>query len=162
MLTTPTTRVVPSSYTHSECHRYAKPPAVDEEMMMALRTLLGMTVMGQICMSAFAAQSLGIYPGTPLPTYGANVAVYVLSPALLVLYAVVPLGKLHESFRFSGDSDEALTGDTDGVHFDDVPRLKGYEMEPYICPRYVYLRGPHGEPARSPCTQPPRPFSRAS
>ena len=114
---------------------------------MALRTLLGMTVMSQICMSAFAAQSLGIYPGTPLPTYGANVAVYVVSPALFVLYAVVPLGKLHESFRFSGDSDEALTGDTDGVHFDDVPRLKGYEMEPYICPRYVYLRGSHGKPA---------------
>ena len=114
---------------------YGKPPAVDEQMMMALRTVLSLLVLCQICISAFAAQSLGFFPGTPLETYGANLAVYVASPVLFVLYVVTPLGRLHKSFRFTGDGDESLTGDTDGVHFDDVPRLKGYEMEPYICPR---------------------------
>ena len=68
-------------------------------------------------------------------------AVYVLSPALWLLYALFPLG-LWRSFRSAELDPDALAGDTHNIHVDDVVRLKGYELEPYICPKItekIYL-----------------------
>jgi hypothetical protein len=122
---------------------YGKPPAVDEEMMMALRTVLSGLLIFQIFISGCAAESLGVAFDSPHVPYAANVAVYILAPLLWLVYALMPLG-LFKMFRSveeeeemgEGDNDgDGQEGDTGGVHFDDVAKLKGYEMEPYICPK---------------------------
>ena len=114
---------------------YARPPAVDVEMMMAMRTVLAVILFFQIAMSAIAANSLGFYFGSPISAYGADYALFVISPAVWLIYIFVPLKHLHSSFRSPDDDDEALAGDTGGIHHDEVTKIKGYEMEPYICPR---------------------------
>ena len=106
----------------------------------ALRTVLSVILACQIGVYALAADSIGLgffdhfEGGSDRPRYGAGVAVYLLMPLLWLVYALVPLGKVHPSFR-SVDEGGALSGDTEGIHYGDVVKLKGYEMAPYICPR---------------------------
>ena len=106
---------------------------------MALRAVLSIILGCQIAFTAFAADSMamGFFNSNyaAVPKYGANFAVFVLSPLLWLLYVTVPLGKIHRSFRSTDDDAEALAGDTDGVAYKDVVHIKGYEMAPYICPR---------------------------
>ena len=102
--------------------------------MLAMRSVLGIVVFFQIAMSGFGAESMGFYPGTSLPTYGSVVALYIISPVLFALYVFTPLSRFHSAFR-SVDEDDSLAGDTKNIHYNDVADLKGYEIEPYICPR---------------------------
>ena len=114
---------------------YARPPAVDEEMMMALRTVLSCILCAQIFISTVAADSIGFFLNADVESHGANIAVYVISPLLWLAYAITPLSKLHPSFTTAEEDDDCLTGDTNGVSYDEVADKKGYEIEPYICPR---------------------------
>ena len=100
-----------------------------------MRTVLAVILFFQIAMSAVAAHSLGFYFGSPIRAHGADYALFIISPAVWLVYMVIPLKMLHPSFRSPEDDDEALAGDTGGIHHDEVTKLKGYEMEPYICPR---------------------------
>lgn len=62
----------------------------------------------------------------------ADVAANVLAPLAWLIYALFPL-RIFSAFR----PKETLGGDldTDGIAYDNVTRLKGYEMEPFICPQ---------------------------
>ena len=105
-------------------------------MMFALRRVLSLLLLCHVVMSAVAAQSAGVSFGSGQPTYGAPVAVFVVAPLMWLLYAAVPLDRVAPRLFLDPEEDpEALTGDTGGLHHDDVIKLKGYEMVPYICPR---------------------------
>ena len=115
---------------------YARPPAVDVEMMMTLRTILSTILLCQIFMSMFASSTMGFYFGSGFQSYGAKYVAFVIAPLLWLLYAIIPLDKVAPSlFTDPEEDEEALAGDTDGIHHDSVTKLKGYEMVPFICPR---------------------------
>lgn len=104
---------------------------------MALRTVMSCILLFQIVMSMLAAESVGFFGFGPAGApYSAHIAVYVLAPLMWFVYALVPLG-LFKQFRSAEEMEETgeSGGDTGGVSFDEVPRIKGYELEPYICPK---------------------------
>ena len=109
---------------------YARPPAVDEEMMMALRYMFGAILLGHVVMYGAAAH-FGFHEnfGAGL-AFRAQLPAFVFAPAAWVCYAVLPLGCCRAFQKHDGSA-----GDTGGIAYDDVARLKGYEVDPYICPK---------------------------
>lgn len=117
---------------------YARPPAVDVAMMMTLRKVLSLILLCQIGVSMGAAETLGFRFGSERETYGAQWVVYVAAPSLWLLYALVPLEWVAPKYfqrTDSAEATEALSGDTEGLHVDTIIKVKGYEIDPYICPR---------------------------
>ena len=77
--------------------------------------------------SSFAASGDSTLP------YRVDVVVYFLMPIAYLAYVCVPL-RWWKLFQMDDLYSSDLVGDTDNVPFDEVPQIKGYELEPYICP----------------------------
>ena len=98
--------------------------------MMALRYMFGAILLGHVVMYGAAAHfSFDENFGAGL-AFRAQLAVFVFAPAAWVFYAVLPLGCCRAFQKHDGSA-----GDTGGIAYDDVARLKGYEVDPYICPK---------------------------
>lgn len=108
-------------------HWYRKPPAVDESLMASfcsgLTSLLGL----HLLVAAFGcfAQGTGFADGVP---------VYVLGPALWILYSLSPLHRCFSAYRPYNDVDLEVL-DTNDIPYDGVRTAKRYEMERYVCPK---------------------------
>ena len=105
---------------------YARPPAVDEGMMMAMRMVVGMLLLVQVVMAAFAADSIG-FRGHP--------AAFYIGPVLWLLYTVAPLGRLSMFRSAEEEEEDGEVTDTMNIPYNQVASIKGYEMQPYICPK---------------------------
>ena len=105
---------------------YARPPAVDEGMMMAMRTVVGMLLLVQVVVTAFAAETVG-FMGHP--------AAFYVSPILWVLYTIAPLNKIAMFRSAEEEEEDGDVTDTGDIPYGKVAEVKGYEMQPYICPK---------------------------
>ena len=106
-------------------HWYRRPPSVDESMVVSFCSGMTAILALNLLVQAFGcfAQGTSLVDGLP---------VYLLSPIVWLAYVLAPLERCFPVLRPYVDE---LEPDTDGIAYDDVPRIKKYEMEPYVCPK---------------------------
>ena len=108
-------------------HWYKKPPAVDESMVASfcggVTAILGL----HLLVAAFGcyAQNTSFVDGLPI---------YVLAPLLWLAFVCAPLHRCLDAYRPYDDVEMEVL-DTNDIAYDDVKRLKRYEIEQYVCPK---------------------------
>ena len=99
-------------------HWYRRPPSVDESMVVSFCSGMTAILALNLLVQAFGcfAQGTSLVDGLP---------VYLLSPIVWLAYVLAPLERCFPVLRPYVDE---LEPDTDGIAYDDVPRIKKYEM----------------------------------
>ena len=112
---------------------YQKQPAVDDDMMASMRSTLSVVIAVMI-----VVQTLGVFAAIDNESIGfGSAAAAIGAPTAWLVYALVPLERFSYFKDYEQDegAEDGGEGDTGGMRWDEVTKLKQIEMEPYICPK---------------------------